>query len=135
MGHTQAFAGVAGVTKMVLAMCHEVLPATLHMDWSAGSVSLLTEARPWKDESANGRLRRAEVSSFGTSGTNAHVIIESVPAEPRRVAEIPVVPWVVSAKSQATLTQQAARLVEHVRTYGELDVADVGWTLAGRSAF
>ncbi len=144
MGHTQAAAGVAGVIKMVQAMRHETLPATLHVDqpsphvdWSAGSVSLLTEARPWKAEPAAGAARRAGVSSFGISGTNAHVIIEAAPeSQPRRDApKVPVVPWVISAKSPTALAAQAARLAEHVRSHGELDAADVGWTLAGRSAF
>src|ERR1700751_2178935 len=110
MGHTQAAAGVAGVIKMVQAMRHEGLPATLHVDepsphvdWSAGSVSLLTEARPWPAESAQGRVRRAGVSSFGISGTNAHVIVEEVPAEKPAESEhvvdrpeVPVVPWALS---------------------------------------
>ncbi|MDM3973058.1 type I polyketide synthase [Mycobacterium marseillense] len=140
MGHTQAAAGVAGVIKMVQAMRHEMLPATLHVDepsphvdWSAGAVSLLTEAQPWGAE----RPRRAGVSSFGISGTNAHVIIEAVPAQPTREAgpAQPVVPWVVSAKSATALAAQAARLAEYLRARDELDVADVGWTLAGRATF
>jgi mycoketide-CoA synthase len=144
MGHTQAAAGVAGVIKMVQAMRHGVLPATLHVDvpsshvdWSAGSVSLLTEARPWKAESAEGRVRRAGVSSFGISGTNAHVIVEAAPAVEVREGRggFPVVPWVVSAKSLAALGSQAVRLAEYVRAHPELDVGDVGWSLAGRSSF
>ncbi|GAB1814540.1 type I polyketide synthase [Mycobacterium sp. MUNTM1] len=141
MGHTQAAAGVAGVIKMVLAMRHEMLPATLHVDepsphvdWSTGSVSLLTEARPWNAD----RPRRAGVSSFGISGTNAHVIIEAVPAESQRVVEgpkAPVVPWPVSAKSLSALNSQATRLAAHLRAHPDLDIADVGWSLAGRSAF
>src|ERR1700751_2452149 len=149
MGHTQAAAGVAGVIKMVLAMRHEMLPATLHVDepsphvdWSLGAVALLTEPRPWKAEPGDGRPRRAGVSSFGISGTNAHVIVEAVPAEKpaqsQRIVEgpkLPVVPWVVSAKSATASASQAARLATYIRAHGELEIADVGWSLAGRSTF
>ncbi|MGB7871120.1 MAG: type I polyketide synthase, partial [Mycobacterium sp.] len=142
MGHTQAAAGVAGVIKMVQAMRHEELPATLHVDapsqhvdWSAGSVELLAEAQPWP---VNGRVRRAGVSSFGISGTNAHVIIEDAPPVEvvPEVRPVPsAVPWVVSAKSAAALAAQAARLSEFIGAREQLDVTDVGWSLAGRSRF
>src|ERR1035438_8278430 len=137
IGHPQAASGVAGVIKMILAMRHGVVPPTLHVDapsshvdWSAGSVELVTEAVPWPD---GDHPRRAGVSSFGISGTNAHVIVE-LPAVEVPAVEVPaaglaaglaVVPWVVSARSAAALEAQLARVAA-------LDGAavDVGFSLA-----
>ncbi|MFD5433996.1 type I polyketide synthase [Kitasatospora sp. NPDC127067] len=146
IGHTQAAAGVAGVIKMVQAMRHGVLPATLHVDeptaevdWSAGAVELLTEARSWPELD---RPRRAGVSSFGISGTNAHVIIERPepgPAPAPAPAPAPVavagaglgpVPWALSARTAEGLRGQAERLREHVREHGTTDLRDVGRALA-----
>ncbi|QUH02486.1 SDR family NAD(P)-dependent oxidoreductase [Saccharopolyspora erythraea] len=142
IGHTQAAAGVAGVIKSVMAMRSGTLPRTVHVDqpsphvdWSVGAVELLIESRPWPE---SGRPRRAAVSAFGISGTNAHVILEQAvepaPAEPSR-RELPVVPWVLSADSDRALRAQAARLLTHVRDHTEQDAADLGLSLAtGRAA-
>uniref|UniRef100_UPI0003674FD5 type I polyketide synthase n=1 Tax=unclassified Streptomyces TaxID=2593676 RepID=UPI0003674FD5 len=134
LGHTQAAAGVAGIMKMVLAMRHETLPRSLHVgtpsshvDWSAGAVELLAEARDWP---AGDRPRRAGVSAFGISGTNAHVILEEAPAEPEPVrdeAPLPVVPWLVSARTREGVVAQAGRLRTGVAESG---AADVGVSLA-----
>ncbi|UED87990.1 type I polyketide synthase [Streptomyces profundus] len=137
IGHTQLASGVAGVIKMVLAMRHGVLPRTLHVDepsshvdWSAGDVRLLTEAREWPGGDGP---RRAGVSSFGLSGTNAHVVLESVPVVESVVVagELGVVPWVVSGRSVGGVRGVAGGLVSLV---GE-ERASVGAALAGRSVF
>ncbi|SPE61771.1 Beta-ketoacyl-acyl-carrier-protein synthase I [Streptomyces netropsis] len=144
IGHTQAAAGVAGVIKMVMAMREGVLPQTLHVtepsshvDWEAGAVELLRENTAWPQ---TGHARRAGISSFGISGTNAHVIVEQAPSvkEPSRepVVSPGVVPWLVSAKSEAALDAQVDRL----RSFAAQDTAatsvDVGFSLVtGRSVF
>ncbi|WP_452672833.1 SDR family NAD(P)-dependent oxidoreductase [Streptomyces abikoensis] len=133
IGHTQAAAGVAGIIKMVMAMRHGVLPKSLHIDepsshvdWSAGAVELLAEAREWPEVD---RPWRAGVSSFGLSGTNAHVIVEQAPeavgAEAGVSSSGGLVPWVVSAKSEAALAEQVERLAS---VTGE--PVDIGFSLA-----
>ncbi|SDN50529.1 Acyl transferase domain-containing protein [Allokutzneria albata] len=167
LGHAAAAAGVAGVIKMVLALQNGLLPKTLHVDepspkidWSAGAVSLLTEAREW---TRNGHPRRAGVSAFGASGTNAHVILEEAPAYdaasaragrpgegvPQGTVETPefeeepqvqeatkvstgALPWVVSARTADALRAQARRL----RSTVDGSVQDIGYSLAKtRSTF
>jgi acyl transferase domain-containing protein/acyl carrier protein len=166
IGHTQAAAGVAGVIKMAMAMREGVLPRTLHVDrpssevdWSAGSVELLTETTPWP---ALQRPRRAGVSSFGFSGTNAHLILEEAPplesasgaggplalgdedrtelgnaeADGAHRGTLPdgLMPWVVSGAGVDALGEQARRLRERVLGSEDLDIADVGYSLACRPA-
>ncbi|GAB2567624.1 hypothetical protein GCM10027087_02630 [Paractinoplanes abujensis] len=149
IGHAQQAAGVAGVIKMVLALRHGRIPQTLyaetpssHVDWSAGNVRLVQQARDW---SAGDRTRRAGVSAFGISGTNAHVIIEEAPAaEPMPADEpegLPVLApslpvWMLSGRTAAALAGQAGRLREHVLARPDLDAAGVAWSLATtRSVF
>ncbi|MBB5895105.1 type I polyketide synthase [Kutzneria kofuensis] len=131
LGHTQAAAGVAGVIKMVKAIEHGVLPKSLYaeeptpqVDWSAGNVALLAEARPWP---AVDRPRRAGVSSFGLGGTNAHVIIEQAPAEEpvERTPVSRVLPWIVSGKTPEALAANAAQLSSVDGSF-----ADVAYSLA-----
>ncbi|MFC6084323.1 SDR family NAD(P)-dependent oxidoreductase, partial [Sphaerisporangium aureirubrum] len=146
VGHAQAAAGVGGVIKMVMALREGLLPRTLHVDrptphvdWSSGGVALLTETTPWP---ANGRPRRAAVSSFGISGTNAHVILEEAPRvdtagdEGRDRTGPCAVAWPISAPHPAGLRAQAGRVRGHLAERPDLDPRDVGFSLAkGRSAF
>jgi acyl transferase domain-containing protein/NAD(P)-dependent dehydrogenase (short-subunit alcohol dehydrogenase family)/acyl carrier protein len=148
IGHTQAAAGVAGVIKMVEAMRRGVLPRTLHVDepsrhvdWEAGQVRLLTESMPWPELD---RPRRVGVSSFGISGTNAHVILEGAPSIQDSATDDTVsqddfvhggvvgsgvVPWVLSARSGRSLRAQAGRLLARVSADGDVDAGDVGLSL------
>ena len=165
IGHTQAAGGVAGVIKMAMALRHKRLPRTLNMDapttqvdWSAGAVALLIEERPWQP---NGRPRRAGISSFGVSGTNAHVVIEEAPREqpatmpptardvpttahdvPLTARDVPptaqdlppaVVPWIVSGRGGDGLRAQAAQLRDVLAGAPELDAPGVALSLAARA--
>nr|AWW87422.1 type I polyketide synthase [Streptomyces sp.] len=145
IGHAQAAAGVAGVIKMVEALRNETLPRTLHVDepsprvdWSTGAVELLTEARPWTVD--EGGVRRAGISSFGISGTNAHVILEQAPHEKPaedgdRDATEPsaVLPLTISARSADAVRELATGVAEAVRAGAELTEVAAG--LAQRAAF
>ncbi|WP_439386193.1 type I polyketide synthase [Amycolatopsis lexingtonensis] len=144
IGHSQAASGVAGIIKMVLSLRHGVLPATLHagtpsshVDWTAGNVRLLGENLPWPE---TGRPRRAAVSSFGMSGTNAHAVLEAAPEPVAAGSSGPAatgpVPWVLSAKTPGSLAGQARRLQARVGAAQGVRAADVGYSLANsRSTF
>ncbi|MGB3437106.1 MAG: SDR family NAD(P)-dependent oxidoreductase, partial [Actinophytocola sp.] len=135
IGHAATAAGVGGVIKTVMALRAGVLPKSLHVDevsghvdWSDGNVEVLREERPWP---AVDRPRRASVSSFGISGTNAHAVLESAPEPelaPRQVQAGPV-PWVLSGRSPEGLRGQADRLAAHIGDGGH-EPADIGLSLA-----
>ncbi|WP_194532066.1 acyltransferase domain-containing protein, partial [Streptomyces umbrinus] len=152
IGHAQAAAGVAGVIKMVMAMRHGVLPKSLHaevpssqVDWSSGGVEVLSETRAWP---VVDRVRRAGVSAFGVSGTNAHVVLEQAPLDdpealtdsavnpvPARSDDPVPVPVVMSGASASALDAGLERLASRLAGDGGLDVPEVGWSAAQRSVF
>ncbi|MFE6617235.1 SDR family NAD(P)-dependent oxidoreductase [Amycolatopsis sp. NPDC057786] len=142
VGHAQAAAGVIGVIKMVLALEHGFLPKTLHVteptphvDWSAGEVRLLTEAVPWPETD---RPRRAAVSSFGVSGTNAHVIIEGLTTQVDEPSEADVagpLPYVLSGSGPAGLRAQARKLADFLDGRKESRAADIAYSLATTRAW
>ncbi|MFD3916643.1 SDR family NAD(P)-dependent oxidoreductase, partial [Streptomyces sp. NPDC058603] len=160
IGHTQAASGAAGVIKMIMAMRHGLMPRSLHVgepshdvDWTTGSIELLDQPLAWPE---TGRARRAAVSSFGVSGTNAHVILEqappaaeNAPAEdastgnastgntPAEDSALPgVIPWALSGRTAAALADQHARLLSFIERAPGTRPADIGHSLAtGRSVF
>ncbi|MFD0823473.1 ketoacyl-synthetase C-terminal extension domain-containing protein, partial [Micromonospora zhanjiangensis] len=139
VGHTQAAAGICGAIKMIEALRNELLPRTLHadeatphVDWSPGTVRLLSESRPWP---RTDRPRRAAVSSFGFSGTNAHVVLEEAPAltgsgaEAGSLPDGTALPWLISGVGEAALRTQAARLLDFLDGTG-FNAGDIAYSLA-----
>lgn len=139
IGHAQAAAGIGGLIKMVQAIEHGVVPPTLHVDrptpkveWASGALALVLEERHWP---LTGAARRAAVSSFGISGTNAHLILEQadppeVAPESADVEAAPVAPWVLSAVTDDGVHTQAARLRDFLIAHPDARPADVGLSLA-----
>ncbi|MEV6945055.1 SDR family NAD(P)-dependent oxidoreductase [Streptomyces sp. NPDC051172] len=138
LGHAQAAAGIGGIIKTVLALQHGVLPATLHaatptghVDWPDSGLSLVTSARAWPRDGE--RVRRAGVSAFGISGTNAHVVLEEAPQGPGRLgADEPTrqTLFPLSARSPEALRGQAERLRHALARQPQLPLTAVASTLA-----
>lgn len=160
IGHLEAASGAAGLIKVVLSLQHEMLPQSLHFEtpsphipWDSLPVRVVDKAIPWQ---ANGRPRRAGISSFGFTGTNAHVLIEEAPPQSATADEYstgavlpnatvasepdgqdePVEVLPLSARSQQALVALAQRYGEWLNTHPKVDIADVCFTAgAGRSHF
>ncbi|WP_431934617.1 ketoacyl-synthetase C-terminal extension domain-containing protein, partial [Nonomuraea jabiensis] len=155
VGHAQAASGVGGVIKMVMAAREGLLPQTLHIstptthvDWEQGQIRLLQQAQTWPDRAD--QPRRAAVSSFGISGTNAHLVLEQAPtpdtgatpatgsgagtaADGEALRPLPLVPVTLSARDQASLAAQAARLADHLTTHPELPLHDIALSSTTRA--
>ena len=142
IGHSLTAAGIAGALKLVLALQRRVLPPTInferlneHIELRESPFYVNTQSREWKVEGS--AKRQAAISSFGFSGTNAHVVIGeySAPAEVQRAASAKcLVP--ISARTTEQLTQKVRDLLELVRGAGRsMDLADIAYTLqVGRAA-
>ncbi|MGW4968364.1 type I polyketide synthase, partial [Nonomuraea sp. NPDC004186] len=154
-GHSQAASGVAGVIKMVMATREALLPQTLHIttptthvDWEQGQIRLLQHPQTWPAHSD--KPRRAAISSFGISGTNAHLILEQAPhptptgtgpginagadkdtgTGTEAPQPLPLIPVALSARDQTSLAAQAARLASHLTTHPALPLHDIALSTA-----
>ncbi|WP_437758348.1 SDR family NAD(P)-dependent oxidoreductase [Sorangium sp. So ce1389] len=138
IGHTQAAAGVGGVIKAALALRQERIPKSLHVQeplrtvgWEELGLRVASEPVPW----ARGLAPRfAGVSSFGISGTNAHVILEEAPPERAREAAAPRSAHVlaVSARSASALAELAERHATHLRSAAASEIGDLCYTALSR---
>ncbi|MEM7348512.1 MAG: beta-ketoacyl synthase N-terminal-like domain-containing protein, partial [Chloroflexota bacterium] len=135
IGHTSAAAGVAGVIKVLLAMQHQLLPPSLHFNTPNGHIDfenspfyVNTQLTEWP---ATAELRQAAVSSFGFSGTNAHLVLEAYPSKQlnrQKTEEAPQL-IVLSAKDEAGLQQVTQRLLDYLETDNEISLRNLAYTL------
>jgi len=140
IGHLEAGAGMAGLIKTIQSMRHGELPPHLHLNnptpdinWADVALKVPTRLTPWPQ---SGHPRRAAVSAFGFSGTNAHVVVEEAPLMERAVFPSPShVLLPLSARTPAALNVLATTLADWL-TATPHNLADVGLTLGiGRTAF
>jgi acyl transferase domain-containing protein len=139
LGHLEAAAGIAGLMKAALAVERGTIPPHLHfregnprIDWAHLPFTVPTAATPWP---ISGR-RVAGVSSFGMSGTNAHVVVASYEGAQDATSAPGPHFLVLSAKTETALRALAARHAAHLVAHPDLSLADVAWTLAtGRGRF
>jgi polyketide synthase 12 len=139
LGHLEVAAGLAGVAKVLASLRHESLPPTINtlprnpaINWADSRVEVVDEVVPWPR--TKGHKRRAGVSAFGLSGTNAHAILEEAPQpemRPRASKPAPVkLPLLVSGRTPSDLEAQLARLAAHLRGLISVDVLDLSYALA-----
>jgi polyketide synthase PksN len=141
IGHTLCAAGVAGLIKVLLSLKHRQIPASLNYSSTNPGIELddspfyvNTSLKPWDVEA--GGTRRAAISSFGFSGTNAHAVVEEAPQLARRGVERPGYLIVLSARSPEQLQAQAARLNAYCGHDDAASCGDVSFTLLlGRRHF
>lgn len=142
IGHLEAAAGITGLIKLVLSLQHREIPAHLHfktpsphIPWADHALRVPTEHTPWQPI---GGRRIAGVSSFGFSGTNAHVVLEeapeapTLPARPARTAHL----MALSARDETALAALAAGYAQALRGRSDAELADICFTAnVGRSHF
>ncbi len=141
IGHLEEAAGVAGLIKVLLSLQQAEIPPNLHfkrpnphIPWANLPIKIPTERTPW----LNDKKKMAGISSFGMSGTNAHVIVEEAPAHTPVQSDVER-PWHVlclSAKTKEAVRALAEKYKNYLASHPELSLADIGFTAnTGRTQF
>ncbi len=139
IGHTLTAAGLAGLAKVLLQLRHETIAPSLHfetvnprIDLKSSPFTVPTRAEPWPRVA--GVPRRAAVSSFGFSGTNAHIVVEEAPSPPPRSSASGRFPIMLSARTHVALQRRAAAISAAVRAAPEMELRDLSFTLSSGRA-